>query len=480
MTLERTPLLAADGPPSLFDGVNTLENDQESPLAQLMRKKEPQDCQIDDERWESNVAAIGNVSSRLLSEPLLSSPHRGPRVSEGNQQISVNSPFVSYITLLGGILVLLEWSFLWAAFLSDSWSDLHLTVGCDWQKRFLPDTDGTTDTILQKISLTELIQLVNSLGSKSILIVVLVITSILIPCGAMISHPVAITEAHQMLLGNIPLIIHERRFDVMLRSSFFVVFLFLILDMTVSVIELHFTETTVTLNNEIQSGFLSYILGLVMAILVTIPLRWVDPCKDRDERRALNSLGDRNNPNLMRQAFVFESSLLSAILLVVAFVMPLFQINYHGLGVEFMEEREIVVHFNDLGRLLLTIEKSPSYVRTACGVILVAQVLIFPVILWSCTVAYCCGFKSMKRILRVLHPTVNSSTFALTLLLVLPRLGDMMRIFLDEQTSGICSQFIRILGEDCLSVSGKALWGSMALLGHAISLDMFVFLSLSC
>ena len=199
-----------------------------------------------------------------------------------------------------------------------------------------------------------------------------------------------------------------------------------------------------------------------------------------DERRALNSLGDRNNPNLMRQAFVFESSLLSAILLVVAFVMPLFQINYHGLGVEFMEEREIVVHFNDLGRLLLTIEKSPSYVRTACGVILVAQVLIFPVILWSCTVAYCCGFKSMKRILRVLHPTVNSSTFALTLLLVLPRLGDMMRIFLDEQTSGICSQFIRLLGEDCLSVSGKALWGSMALLGHAISLDMFVFLSLSC
>ena len=67
MTLERTPLLAADGPPSLFDGVNTLENDQESPLAQLMRKKEPQDCQIDDERWESNVAAIGNVSSEQYS-----------------------------------------------------------------------------------------------------------------------------------------------------------------------------------------------------------------------------------------------------------------------------------------------------------------------------------------------------------------------------------------------------------------------------
>ena len=159
--------------------------------------------------------------------------------------------------------------------------------------------------------------------------------------------------------------------------------------------------------------------------------------------------------------------------------MPLFQIKYYGVGVEFMEEREIVVHFNDLGRVLLTSEELPSHMRTLCGVILVAQVLILPVILWSCTVANCCGFKSMKKILRVLHPTVNSSTFAFTLLLVLPRLGDLVRIFLDEQTSGICSQFTLLLGENCLSVSGKALWGSMALLGHAIFLDMFVLLTLS-
>lgn len=479
MTLDRTPLLAADGPPSLFDGVHTLEDDQDSPLAQLMRKKEPLGCQIDDERWESDVAALGNVSTRLLSEPSLPSPHRRHRDSEGNQQISVSPPLVSYITLLGGTLILLEWSFLWAAFLSESWFDLHLAVGFDWQKRFLPDTDGTTDTVLQKISLTELIQLVNSLESKSILIVVLVTTSILIPCGAMLIHPFAIADAHKMVFENVPIIIRERWFDVMVRSGFFVVFLFLIWDMTISAIKLHFTKTTMTLHNEIQSGFLSYILGLVMAICVTILMRWIDPFKDRDERSTTNSHGDTNYRNLMHQAFIFESSLLSAILFVVAFVIPLFQINYYGVGVEFMEEREIIVHFNDLGRALLTSEELTINFRTSCGVMLVAQVLILPVILWSCTVAYCCGYKSMKRILRVLHPTVNTSTLALTILLVLPRLSNLFRIFMDEQTSGICSQFTLILGEDCLSVSGKALWGSMALLGHAISLDMFVLLSLS-
>jgi hypothetical protein len=480
MPLDSTPLLATDGPPSLSAGQMTLDDDHESPLAQLMRKKEPQESLIDDERYASELAA-GNQHSnrhRLLSEPLLPLPHRAPRVATMRQTIRLNPPPVSYATLIGGTLVLLECSLFWGSYLSKSWSELHLVVSFDWQKRFLPGLDGTTDALLQSLSLTELIQLVNSLESKMML-VFLGVTSLIIPCGAMILHPLAITEAHQVFLGNIPFIAYGRWSDLLLRGGFFVVYLLLILDLTTTAIQLHLTETTVHLYNQIQLGFLSYVLGLLMATGVAVVLRWREPFRDNDTRTATTSenASTGGSRSWLRQIFVFESALVGVILLIVTFMMPLFRIDYHGIGVEFMEDREMIVHLKDLTQLLYT-EESPSCMRILCGIVLVLQVLILPILLWICTLAYCCGFQSIKPIVRVLHPTVNPLTFAITMLVVMPQLEDLIAVLLDEQTSGFCSKFSDLLGEDCLIVTGKALWGAWALLGHAISLEVFVLLSI--
>jgi hypothetical protein len=356
---------------------------------------------------------------------------------------------------------------------------LHLVVNFDWQKRFLPGIDGTTDAVLQSLSLTELIQLVNSLESKMILVLI-GITSLIVPCGAMILHPLAITEAHQVFLGNIPFIAYARWSDLVLRGGFFVVYLLLILDLTTTAIQLHLTEgTTVHLYNEIQLGFLCYILGLLMATGVSIVLRWPQLCRNDDTRPSTTdeTVSSGRFGSWLRQQIVFESALTSIIFLIVTFMMPLFRIDYHGIGVEFMENREMIVHMKDLTQLLYT-EESPSYMRILCGIVLVSQVLILPILLWVCTFAYCCGLKSIKPMVRMLHPTANPLTFAVTMLVVMPQLEDLIAILLDEQTSGFCSKFSDLLGEDCLTVSGKVLWGAWALLFHAISLEVFVLFSI--
>ena len=59
------------------------------------------------------------------------------------------------------------------------------------------------------------------------------------------------------------------------------------------------------------------------------------------------------------------------------------------------------------------------------------------------------------------------------------KLEGISRILFDEQTSVLCSRFTDLLEDDCLRVSGKAHWGSWALLGHAISLEVFVLLSIA-
>ena len=190
MTIDSTPLLAGDGPPSLSAGNHSLDDDGESPLAQLMRKKEPQESLFDDVRLASELAS-SNSTNQVLSEPLLSSPHRA--VSEIQEKLNHES--VSYFSLIGGSLILLEWGCLWASFLSCSWASLHLAVTVDWQERFLPGLDDLTDTVLQSFSLTEIIQLANSLESKTILFVVGV-TSLLVPCCSMILQPLAKHSSH--------------------------------------------------------------------------------------------------------------------------------------------------------------------------------------------------------------------------------------------------------------------------------------------
>jgi hypothetical protein len=462
MTIDSTPLLAGDGPPSLSAGNHSLDDDGESPLAQLMRKKEPQESLFDDVRLASELAS-SNSTNQVLSEPLLSSPHRA--VSEIQEKLNHES--VSYFSLIGGSLILLEWGCLWASFLSCSWASLHLAVTVDWQERFLPGLDDLTDTVLQSFSLTEIIQLANSLESKTILFVVGV-TSLLVPCCSMILQPLAIIEAHQVFFGNIPLILHERWFDLLLRAGFFVFYLLLILDITVTGVQLHFTETVIRLYNEIQLGLTSYVLGLMAASGVAIVLRWGQPATSHVSNRS----------SWIHQSFVFESALLAVILMAMTLVTPLFRIEYHGIGVEFMKEREIVVHFKDLVSILSS-QKSQSLMRQLCGGFLLTQVLILPILLWAFTVAYWCGIKSMKSILRVLHVIVNPLIFALSLLVVLPQLEGISRILFDEQTSVLCSRFTDLLEDDCLRVSGKAHWGSWALLGHAISLEVFVLLSIA-
>ena len=190
----------------------------------------------------------------------------------------------SLATLGAGSLCLLQTGLVWGSFLSSSWFDTHLIISIDWQKQYFPFLNDAVDQLLHSTTLASLLS--TFMGAEQhVASLVLIISSILIPCLCMILCPVWTVSDHKARLttrqqqpqpqpqqtnsAQTPRII----FESLLRFSLLAYFLLALLDVGTSSIEIVSNDTKFSITNQTRGGLVAYALGMSCALGVIVILR---------------------------------------------------------------------------------------------------------------------------------------------------------------------------------------------------------------
>lgn len=180
------------------------------------------------------------------------------------------------VVITAGSLSLLHLGFIWGSYLSDVWSETHLTISIRWQQTLMPILGVLTDTLIRASSLASLLQDLDVSGSYT-LMVLLWIVSLILPCAFMILSPSWVLNdlAHPIKMENRVRAFFNSRtlLELTMRFSFLVLFVFLMLNLSTSFIEFHWTDTDVFIQNKIVGGLAAYTFGIASAVTMIVILR---------------------------------------------------------------------------------------------------------------------------------------------------------------------------------------------------------------
>ena len=458
-----TPLLAADEShevPSLSGGVD--DPDANSHLTLMLRE----------------------ASSPPLHVPQTRNTNRG-HASASNRQRQL-AP-VSFFTVLLGSLATIQVGLLWGSFLSPSWLQVHLLAA----HAFLTPP---MDTLLQNLDLGSMISAFISSGQASA-VALLAVTTVIIPCCAMIALPMSVLERHAaVVLGTA----YEPKsmFNLFIRFGFLVVYIVLILDFALSFIELTLLETKADVQTRMGAGLVSYTIGMTMAVVsaklmavaaVSCPstegsidtiehgyMRVLEEEEEEEEMVRGNSVvvpGTESACWCPYRLLLFESAVISIILWIAAFACPLFKVTYQGAASNLMSQTTLNVNLADL------MQTPQGAAHAMLQATVVTQLFVFPIL--ALVVAIGISFFGLKRRwLSGIHPAVNSISICAAILIMVPSLQTLGVEMLNEQTSGICGEFHDLTGESCLVMIGTVEAGTWCLVGHAVALETFILLTL--
>lgn len=460
-----TPLLAADESheaPSLSGGVD--DPDANSQLTLMLRE----------------------ASSPPLHVPQIRNTNRGhSSPTDRRRQLAP----VSFLTVLLGSLATIQIGLLWGSLLSPSWLQVHLLVTHIFVTPPLV-------TLLQNLDLGSMVSAFVSSGQTSA-VALLAVTTIIIPCCAMIALPMTVLERHAaIVLGKA----HEPKsmINIFIRFGFLVVYIVLILDFALSFIELTLVETKAEVQTRMGSGLVCYTIGMTMAVVsaklmaiaaVSCPST-AGPIDAMEQgyMRVLEEEEEEEEQEVVRantivapepesacwcpyRLLLFESAVISIILWIAAFACPLFKVTYQGAASNFMSQTTLNVHLADL----VQTPKGASHAMLQATV--VTQLFVFPTL--ALVVAIGISFFGLKkRWLSGIHPAVNSISICAAILIMIPTLQTLGVEMLNEQMSGICSEFHDLTGESCLTMVGTVEAGTWCLVGHAVALETFILLTL--
>ena len=477
-----TPLLASDedgATPLLASGPDLEQN--ESRLAQLMRR--PSHPMMD---------------SLSIQE---TSPSRPP-----------SPPEVSIVTIVAGTLAMVQCGLVWGSFLSDSWSDTFLRASIGWQQKYLPFLDDYTDTIIQTTDLASILSILRT-SKQYVMLIVVAVTSVLIPCVAMISNPMAILQHYYTGVTAA-----TTSFELFMRSSYIIVYFLIFLDLSTSFITLEWTDTVLTIHNRMHSGVFFYLLGITASLGVVVVLRhskeqsrqgvsttrlpppaeafrysWPSSDVDHDEMIGImRTRGNDDNDTLSEQqqqphslqgsCWIWQTGLIASVLLLPAFVLPLLSISYQGVAAQFMPASHQTLYIWQVPWLLWQYSSTNKVLLAICGLVLVLQAMIIPLAALACgLILWLHPQKSRQssKWLYCLHPFMNGMALAVTIVLFAPTLQPFANTILNQTSSGLCDKFEEN-NVDCLTLVGRILPGTWCFLAHSSLLEIFVIATLRC
>lgn len=442
---------------------------------------------------------------------------------------------ITKTTLIAGTFCLLHVCLVWASFFSNAWFDTHLmiTVGTGTPFEF------STDQVLQRTTLASLLSLLMN-ANQQWPAMFLVLTCLIFPCLCMIlciswtygDYQEALKvvprrlqlASHVDLLGFDPRILAEQ---ILIRVGFLAFFLLAILDIGTSSLALDDHNDSVFLvTNRSLGGLACYVLGITCAMGVVVVLRFASqkPFRSRDPqqesiqappappdqafedlRRPLlqdeeeaggfvaevpqNVTGDPSTTRLAKwkRIIAYEFGVLAVILWLPAFFLPLFRLSFDGLVASFMDEGSYEIAFYQIPTTLLQradAAETKQWILMALGVVLLGLVYVIPIVATVLAVQawrspeYSKDVWFYNAILRHLQPCLCGVVFSVALICAIPTFSPLVEGILDTQTAGFCQQFSSITDTACLVVEGRPRLGHWFLLAQAVSLEIFVSLTL--
>jgi hypothetical protein len=473
-----TPLLVSDEPnvvPSLSGG-GSIDPDANSQLTLMLRESSspPSNATL----LLNNDIAI-SVRASLRRVPLTT---------------------VSFVTILSGSLIIIQIGLLWGSFLSSSWLQIHLVATqISW-------LTPTLDTMLKNLDLGEMMNVFCQTQDKAS-VAILAMTTILVPCLAMIAQPLTILERHSAVLLNQT---YEAKSMVnyWIRFGFLVTFCVIVFDLCSSYVQINWEDSQVMVQNRVGPGLLAYTIGLTIAVSVAMMLRLshvkeealvvsVGPAVEEfeqgymrvleEEAEATSTSPEEEDPTedeimlhlestparcCSYRLLIFEAAVLSISFGIVSFFLPLFHVSYEGVAAAFLPQTQLDVTLLDL----VQVERdSPGWIAFFLQAIIVLQVICFPFL--TVVVASITAFgTSSKRWLAAVHPGANGSTLCAAILIIVPALESLGNYVLKEQTSGLCNGAADDTDDSCLTMIGSIGIGTWCFLAHVVCLEVFVLL----
>ena len=465
---------------------------------------------------------------------------------------------------------MLQAGLLWRSYTAPSWFDIRVGTEISWW----PSNNGVSSSsaaqlnwVLRSMDLDDILTAFTLSSSSStenripshLSIVLLMMSVLVIPGFASLMYfPVRILMRHRHFRkgkhypqerptqsivvpqgeeqGPDKLSIPCLLMDILVRLSFFVVWILLFLDLSTSFIRLGWTDTEITVHNQIRSGLAMFALAstcmIVLAVLerlgrFNIPRRVKPPLdpspymqEDPDDsddkpndtdgqastepllqeqtqlgqahtetsgqnrgrpRTANNDAGSPSGSFLSRlyKIVVFEAALVSLIILIASFTEPLLTINYGGAISGLLPAKEQIIRLSELPHLLWergTAAGDSIGMLGILGTALILQVFLIPMVVFLLAIQY--WGTGHRKWFESLYPAVNTSTLAICLAVLVPVLDNVPAVLLEQETAGICQDFEVALGEPCLTLESKLGLGAWCWIGFAATLEMFLFLSL--
>jgi hypothetical protein len=177
---------------------------------------------------------------------------------------------------------------------------------------------------------------------------------------------------------------------------------------------------------------------------------------------------------------VGETALCAVAALIPALYMPLVKLSYTGLAASLMKSPSLTPFLWQVPMMLWRqgLEAQTEHWKLVLfGLVLGLSLVILPALAFCLALLSWVGEGSCSRTSRQLlysiHPALGGPVLALTLLVTIPSLKDLL---LGDDT--VCEKFFQALGETCLGLTGRFLPGFWFYLVHVVLLEAFCVLTL--
>jgi len=401
--------------------------------------------------------------------------------------------------------------------------------------------DDFTAVKIQSTTLASILSALNG-ADQHVVFLVLILTSLLIPCLCMILCPTWVHSDHndRMLLQhadlgpNLDFRTPRMVFEFLARFSTLGLFALMVLDIGTSSITLSTPDTEVFLYNTTRTGLVAYALGVTCALGVFVVLRVASyqsglrllyvgrtttdgrgipplrafrlPWQARGSVQNVGTDEDQNEPLLgqdgshrnnsgpskrccgmkdVRSFMLYQLGLVSCIAWLPALFLPMYEVSYGGLASEYMKDVSFEVAFWEFPAYIwgrAADAGSQTYMTMILGFVLVSTVYILPLVATGLAVGMWTMDADYSKVCRIvlscIHPVLCGVVFALSVFTGSSGFEPVTDYLLAQEPSGICSQFRAVTDEPCLSIIGQPLLGAWFVLFQSVMLEVFVITSL--
>lgn len=582
-TSMETPLLASEdgddlfAPPSLSSGPASMLAEADGGDTEFSR--------LIAQRSILNSSALNPFQALANRFEHFGGSSSSPSAGTGTAAAAANGNMIQRgpcVIITASTLSLLHMGFIWGSYMSDVWSETHVTIAVSLQK-FLSKAENLnslhdlmTDSVVRSMSLPSLIEDLNS-SKNYVLMAIVWAVSLLLPCAFMILSPSWILTDHKFPIDMEKRILRRSNarnmLEVSMRFAFAIMYVFVIIDLASSFVEFHWTNSTVHVRNRALGGLACYVVGIASAVGTIMVLRSRPPSsptarpvvstlesrgtsvdvaapvatrlpslrspppqafrfpwgprmdsssdvnEDEEEEVSMSVLeeppvvpstarnevippsgistpdtvgvdadGIRRSSSQRRVSFchkalVFQLGLLAVALWIPSLHLPLVRFEYSGLAKDVMTMSSRTIFLWQIPGIIWTqgVEAQTTYgIVGVFSSVIALSLFIIPllatflgILVWIADEEW--AVKS-RFWLYGIQPGMGGIVLVVTLLSTLQAVQSLSTFSMDG--SSLCEKFAKLVGDDCLVLSGHLMPGAWFYVVHSLLLEIFVSLTL--